>query len=279
MLRRILKLRDRCYAIGKRTLIIGILNVTPDSFSADGIYSDRERAISLALRMMDEGSDIIDVGGESTRPGSEPISVGEELRRVLPVVEGLVKRNVPVSVDTYKPEVARKVLELGVDLINDVTGLRNSEMASLVADYKAGVVIMHMKGEPKTMQDGPTYERGVVVEVKDFLATGIKVATDAGIENEGIIVDPGIGFGKTSEHNVEILRRLAEFKDLGQPIMVGPSRKGFIGKILDSPVDQRLEGTLAAVVASVANGADMVRVHDVRECSRAVKVADSVFRS
>ncbi len=279
MLRRILKLRDRCYAIGKRTLIIGILNVTPDSFSGDGIYSDRERAISLGLRMMDEGSDIIDVGGESTRPGSEPISVGEELRRVLPVVEGLVKRNVPVSVDTYKPEVARKVLELGVDLINDVTGLRNSEMASLVADYKAGVVIMHMKGEPKTMQDGPTYERGVVVEVKDFLATGIKVATDAGIENEGIIVDPGIGFGKTSEHNVEILRRLAEFKDLGQPIMVGPSRKGFIGKILDSPVDQRLEGTLAAVVASVANGADMVRVHDVRECSRAVKVADSVFRS
>lgn len=258
---------------------MGILNVTPDSFSGDGICEDPAKAVSRAVRMVKEGADIVDVGGESSRPGSQPINANEELKRVIPVVKGLVECNVPIAVDTYKPEVAREVLELGAEMINDITGLRNPKMARLVADYDAGVVIMHMKGEPKTMQDSPVYERSVMEEVKDFLASQVAVAKDAGIDSKSIVIDPGIGFGKTVNHNLEIMRNLASLKDLEEPVMVGPSRKSFIGKILDLPIDQRLEGTLASVVASIINGADIVRVHDVRECSRAIRITDAIRRS
>ena len=274
-----LKLRKTSIELGKRTLLMGILNITPDSFSGDGIYEDPRRAVERALRMVKEGASIVDVGGESTRPRSEPVNAKEELRRVIPVVKGLVERNVPIAVDTYKPEVAREVLKLGADIINDITGLKNPKMAGLIADYEAGVVIMHMKGEPKTMQDNPSYERDVMGEVRDFLASRIVAAEDAGINPESIIIDPGIGFGKTIDHNLEIIRNLASLKDLSKPIMVGPSRKSFIGKILDLPVGQRLEGTLATVVASIMNGADIVRVHDVQECDRAIRITDALIRS
>ena len=258
---------------------MGILNITPDSFSGDGIYDDPRKAVACALRMVKEGASIVDVGGESTRPRSDPVNAKEELRRVIPVVKGLVEHNVPIAVDTHKPEVAREVLELGADMINDITGLTNPKMVGLIADYEAGVVIMHMKGEPKTMQDNPVYERNIMGEVKDFLASRITVAEHASIDPESIIIDPGIGFGKTVNHNLEIIRNLASLKDLSKPVMVGPSRKSFIGKILDLPVGQRLEGTLAAVVASVINGADIVRVHDVQECNRAIRITDALFRS
>ena len=274
-----LALRKHSLDLGKRTLIMGILNVSPDSFSGDGIYEDPAKAVSHAIRMVEEGASIVDIGGESSRPRSEPVSAKEELRRVTPVIKGLVECNVPISVDTYKPEVAREVLELGADMINDITGLANPELAQLIAQYKAGVVIMHMKGDPKTMLENAIYERGVIEEVKAFLSSRIAMAKDSGIDAERIIVDPGIGFAKKVNHSLEIIRNLSSLKDLMEPIMIGPSRKGFIGKILDLPVDQRLEGTLAVAVASVINGADIVRVHDVRECSRAIRIADAIFRS
>jgi dihydropteroate synthase len=198
---------------------------------------------------------------------------------VVPVVKGLVERNIPISVDTYKPEVAREALELGANMINDITGLTNPKMAGLIADHEAGIVIMHMKGEPKTMQNNPIYEHGVMEEVKIFLTSQISVAEDAGIDPESIVIDPGIGFGKTLNHNLEIIRNLASLKDLSKPVMVGPSRKSFIGKILDLPVDQRLEGTLATIVASAINGADIVRVHDVPESNQALTITDTIFRS
>lgn len=274
-----LRLRKHSLELGKRTLIMGILNVTPDSFSEDGICEAPAKAVSHAIRMVEEGASIVDIGGESSRPGSESVNVKEELRRIVPVVRGLVERNVPISVDTYKPEVAREVLELGADMINDITGLTNPKLTGLIAEYKAGVVIMHMKGEPKTMQDNPVYERGVMEEVKDFLASRIALAKEASIDPASIVIDPGIGFGKTVNHNLEIIRKLASLKDLSKPVMVGPSRKSFIGKILDLPVSQRLEGTLAAIVVSVINGADIVRVHDVQECNRAIRITDAISRS
>ncbi len=278
MTARRLRLRNHSFELGTRTLIMGILNVTPDSFSGDGVYKDSVGAVSRAKRMVEDGADIIDVGGESSRPGSDPVSAEEELRRLIPVVEALVAQRIPLSVDTHKPEVARRVLEVGADVINDITGLRNPRMAEEVADYGAGVVIMHMKGEPKTMQIDPTYA-SVVREVKDFLGSQISAAEDAGISEDSIVVDPGIGFGKTVEHNLEILARLRSLSELGMPILVGPSRKSFIGKLLDLPVDQRLEGSIAAVAASVMNGADIVRVHEVRECRRAIKIIDSISRT
>ena len=273
-----LKLQNHSLELGKRTLIMGILNITPDSFSGDGIYEDPEKAVARALTMMKEGASIIDIGGESSRPGSQPVNAKEELGRVIPVVKSLVECNVPISVDTYKPEVAREVLKLGADMINDITGLTNPKMKGLIADYEAGVVIMHMKGEPKTMQNNPIYEHGVMEEVKDFLASQILMAEEAGIAPESIVIDPGIGFGKTINHNLEIIRKLASLKDLSKPIMVGTSRKSFIGKILDLHVEQILEGTLATVVASVMNGADIVRVHDVPESNQALTITDTLFR-
>jgi dihydropteroate synthase len=260
-------------AFGSRPLVMGIINVTPDSFSDGGKHARAEEAIEAGRRMAADGADIIDVGGESTRPGSEPVSADVELARVVPVVGALARElAVPISIDTRRAEVARAALDAGASMVNDVSALAGDGMAELVAERRCPVVLMHMLGEPGTMQDDPTYD-DVVEDVTRYLADRIRFAVSKGISRDLTIVDPGIGFGKTAEHNLELLRRLAELRALGRPIMVGPSRKTFIGKVLDLPVDRRLEGTLAAVAVAVLNGADIVRVHDVAEGAKAARVA------
>ncbi len=265
------------YDFASRTHLVGVLNVTPDSFSDGGKYFDRSAAIEQGIRMAEEGADIIDIGGESTRPGSDPIPLDEELRRVLPVITELSgKVNVPISIDTYKPAVARKALEAGATIINDISGLTfDPEMPGIAAEYGATVVIMHIKGLPKTMQENPRYD-DVVSEIKAFLEERIHRAEEHGVNQ--IIIDPGIGFGKNVGHNLEILRRLNELRELGYPVMVGPSRKSFIGMILNLPVDSRLEGTAAAVAVSILNGANLVRVHDVLAMKRVALIVDAVKR-
>ncbi|SMB99240.1 Dihydropteroate synthase [Thermanaeromonas toyohensis ToBE] len=267
------------FSFGERTYIMGILNVTPDSFSDGGLYFDLGRALERAHIMVEAGADIIDVGGESTRPGSDPVPLEEELRRVLPVVERLARElKVPISIDTYKAEVARQALERGATLINDITGLRGDpQMPEVVARFGCPVVVMHIKGTPKNMQENPTYE-DVVAEVKEYLREGVELAVKAGLPREKVIIDPGIGFGKTVEHNLKILQSLKEFKALGQPLLVGTSRKSFIGKILNLPVHERLLGTAATVALSIAGGADIVRVHDVGEMRQVVQMADAIVR-
>lgn len=260
-----------------RTIIMGILNITPDSFSDGGLFADAGRAFEHAMQMIKDGADIIDIGGESSRPGSEPVSEDEELKRIMPVVERLVKEsNVIVSIDTCKPKVAEACLKKGAHMINDITGLRNREMIKLAAEYNVPAVIMHMKGEPKNMQQNPEYIN-VIQEIKNFFTDRINEARKHGVRD--IIIDPGIGFGKTTLHNLQILKRLIEFKDLKCPILVGTSRKSFIGNVSNLPVNERLEGTLASVAIAIINGADIVRVHDVKECSRAVQIADAVRRA
>ena len=254
---------------------MGILNVTPDSFSDGGKFFSAEKAVDHALAMADEGADFIDVGGESTRPGSEPLPLDEELRRVVPVIEKLSKKiSLPISIDTYKSSVAEAALSVGATLVNDVSGLTfDGAMVQTIARHRASVVIMHIKGTPRTMQQNPQYEN-VVTEVATFLATQAQKAHTAGIEQ--IIVDPGIGFGKTLQHNLQLMRNLHEIANLGFPLLVGPSRKSFIGTILDLPTDERLEGTAAAVTTCILNGAHIVRVHDVKEMKRVAKVADAL---
>jgi dihydropteroate synthase len=274
-----LRFRDYSFELGGRTLVMGILNLTPDSFSGDGIYHDSGRAVRRAMEMREEGADLIDVGGESTRPGSTPVGADVELKRIAPVVKRLVALGIPVSVDTYKPKVAERVLDMGAHAINDITGLRDRKMAIAVAERSAGVVIMHMKGRPMTMQKDRVYPDGVVATVLRFLRSQSRVAHEAGIKDESVVVDPGIGFGKTAEQNSEIIRGLASLKTLRRPILVGPSRKSFLERSANAPLNQRLDGTIAVVVASVMNGADMVRVHNVAECKRAVAVADAIARA
>ena len=256
------------------TIIMGVLNVTPDSFSDGGLFFDHKKAIEHAKQMFKDGAQIIDVGGESTRPGSLPISEKEELNRVKPVIEKLLKEvNVPISIDTYKPRIAEECLRLGAHMVNDVTGMTNKNIINIVKKYQVPAIAMHMKGKPKIMQKNPRY-KDVVKEIKLFLKNRISAARKAGIKD--IIIDPGIGFGKTTEHNLQILKRLNEFKELKCPILLGPSRKSFIGNITGMTADERLEGTLAAVAIAVMNGANIVRVHDVKECKMAVQVADAV---
>ena len=257
-----------------RVLIMGILNVTPDSFSDGGRFLSPDAAVERALAMEKEGADIIDVGGESSRPGADPVPVEEELRRVLPVLERLRgKLRIPISIDTTKAEVAEAALRAGASIVNDISALRfDPAMAPLVAKFGAGLVLMHMLGTPKTMQQAPHYE-DVVTEVRDFLAERAQYAQSQGIPREAIAVDPGIGFGKTVEHNLELLRRLPELVELGFPVLVGPSRKSFIGAILGLGVEERLEGTLAACAVAVVRGADILRVHDVKEVRRAADLA------
>jgi dihydropteroate synthase len=257
-----------------RTLIMGILNITPDSFSDGGKFVSFEAAIAHAKRMVEDGADIIDIGGESTRPGSPPVTMGEELKRVKPVIEGLANEiNIPLSIDTYKSQVADECLKAGASIVNDITGLMDKKMIKVAADAKAPVVLMHMKGTPQNMQVKPLYN-DVVREVLLFLRERVEFANDLGVDD--IIVDPGIGFGKTAEHNLKLLQHLEDIKTLGCPILVGPSRKSFIGNVTGLPVDARLEGTLAAVSVAVMNGANIVRVHDVLECKRAVQVVDAI---
>lgn len=257
-----------------RVLIMGILNVTPDSFSDGGRFLSPDAAVERALVMEGEGADIIDIGGESSRPGAEPVSVEEELGRVLPVLERLRGRlRIPISIDTTKAEVAEAALRAGARIVNDISALRfDPAMAPLVAESGAGLVLMHMLGTPKTMQQSPHYD-DVVREVRGFLAERAQYAQSQGIPREAIAVDPGIGFGKTVEHNLELLRRLPELVELGFPVLVGPSRKSFIGAVLGLPVGERLEGTLAACAVAVVRGADILRVHDVRQVRRAADLA------
>ena len=257
---------------------MGILNVTPDSFSDGSLYFDKSAAIKRALQMVEDGADIIDIGGESTRPGSEPVTIEEELRRTIPVIEVLAKEiKIPISIDTYKSEVAKRALDAGSSMVNDISGLRfDPEMPGVISKYKVPVVIMHIKGTPKAMQQNPVYE-ALIPEIIDYLREGIRTALESGIPEDKIIIDPGIGFGKTFNHNLEIINNLREFTLLEKPILIGPSRKAFIGKILgDVPVTDRLEGTAAAVAISIMNGANIIRVHDVKEMVRVAKVTDAI---
>ncbi|MCX7983671.1 MAG: dihydropteroate synthase [Bacteroidetes bacterium] len=261
------------YDFSQRTYLMGIVNVTPDSFSDGGKYYSTSAAVDHALQLIDEGADIIDIGGESTRPGSDPVAVDEEIRRTIPVIDQLSKRTViPISIDTYKSEVARAALDAGASIVNDISGMTfDIHMADVVAESNASVVLMHIQGTPKTMQEHPTYNH-VTSEVFNFLEQRAFYATQRGIRQ--IIVDPGIGFGKTFEHNIQLIRELSQFKKLGYPLLVGPSRKSFIGAILNLPPHERVEGTAAAVAMCILNGAQIVRVHDVKVMKRVAQVVD-----
>lgn len=253
---------------------MGVVNVTPDSFSDGGLFLATECAVEHAKRLVEEGADIVDVGGESSRPGSDPVTEEEELNRIGPVVTALVKNlNVPISIDTYKPRTADCCLDLGATMVNDITGLRCPDMREVVARHDVPAVIMHMKGEPKTMQQNPSYG-DVVSDVKDFLSRRALAAEQSGVRQ--VVIDPGIGFGKTVAHNMTLLSRLSEFKELPYPVLIGVSRKSSIGQITGTPVDERLPGTLAATAIAVLNGADVVRVHDVKECRQAVQIAEAI---
>jgi dihydropteroate synthase len=256
--------------------LMGVVNVTPDSFSDGGRYLDADTAIAHGVELVRDGAEILDVGGESTRPGAEPVGAGEELRRVEPVVAGLAGV-ATVSIDTSKAAVAEAAIDAGAGIVNDVTALRgDAKMAGLCAERGVGVVLMHMPGDPRTMQDEPAYG-DVVDEIKSFLGERVEAAVAAGIAEERIWLDPGIGFGKTVEHNLELLRRLAELRELGRPLVIGTSRKSFIGKIDGSEVDERLGGSVASSVLAAAEGADVLRVHDVAETAQAVRVAEAVL--
>ena len=263
------------YDLSSRTHIMGVLNVTPDSFSDGGKFYALESALARAREMVDQGADFLDIGGESTRPGSDPVPLEEEIRRVAPIIERLAKdMTVPISIDTYKAKVADAALNSGAVIVNDITGLTfDPGMVDVVVRHHASVVIMHMKGTPKTMQQDPHYE-DVTVEIADFLQKQALKARKSGVNQ--IIIDPGIGFGKKLEHNLELIKRLAELRRSGCPLLIGPSRKSFIGMLLNLPVDQRLEGTAAAVTACILNGANIIRVHDVMEMKRVAIIADAL---
>ena len=261
----------------RRTVLMGIINVTPDSFYDGGKRLDPDKAVADGIDLIEAGAEVLDVGGESTRPGAKPVSVEEELQRVLPVIRGLRRNiNVPISIDTYKAQVAGAALGEGADIVNDISALRfDPQMAVLVAAEKVPIVLMHMQGTPRTMQAEPCYN-DVLREVQEFLTTQVHFAIEAGVERENIIIDPGIGFGKNLEHNLTLLRGLPALASMGQPLLVGASRKTFIGKILGVEPDERLEGSLAAAIAAVFGGAHIVRVHDVKETRRAIRVADAI---
>ncbi|MGZ8581058.1 MAG: dihydropteroate synthase [Actinomycetota bacterium] len=273
--------REHVLPLGERTLVMGIVNVTPDSFSDGGLHGTADDAVAHGVRLALDGADILDVGGESTRPGSDPVSIDEELARIVPVVAGLreaAPARVALSVDTRRPEVARAALDVGASIVNDVTAAADPAMFDLVAKAGAGLVLMHMLGEPKTMQDDPRYD-DVVTEVRDFLAARLGAAVAAGVPRDRLCVDPGIGFGKNLAHNLALLHDIASFEDLRVPVLVGASRKGFIGQLtgVDDPAG-RVDGTAGAVAWCAAHGVDVVRVHDVLEMTRVVRVVDAIVR-
>jgi dihydropteroate synthase len=264
--------------LGERTLVMGILNATPDSFSGDGLGDDLDAAVAQARRFAVDGADLLDVGGQSTRPGSEEVTVDEEQRRVIPLIKRLVAElDLPISVDTDKAAVAAAALDAGAALVNDVRALQGEGMLELAATRGVPVCLMHMLGTPRTMQDCPAYE-DVVSDVYRFLAERVEACRTAGVPRDRIVIDPGIGFGKTVRHNLALLRRLREFRSLGCPILVGVSRKSTIGQVLDLPPGQRLEGTAAACACAIQTGADVIRVHDVREMVRVARMTDAICR-
>ncbi len=272
--------RGKVLDLGSRTHVMGILNATPDSFSDGGQYAEAERALTHARDMAAAGADIIDIGGESTRPGAAPLAEEEELRRIIPLIERLSSElAVPISVDTYKSSVAKKAIEAGASIVNDISGLRFSrDMANVVADSGVAVIIMHIKGTPRDMQQDPVYD-DVVGEIMAYLEEGIGLAVKAGVDREKILIDPGIGFGKTLEHNLIILNRLEEFQALGRPIVLGSSRKKFIGTVLGIPApEQRIDGTAATVAIGIEHGARVVRVHDVARMAQVARMTDAIVK-
>jgi len=272
--------KNYSFDFSRKTYVMGILNVTPDSFSDGGLFFHKQRAVEQALRMVKEGADIIDIGGESTRPGADPVSVKEEIKRVVPVISALAEKvRVPISIDTCKAQVADEAVSAGASIINDISGLRYDKgMAGVAAHHKVPVVIMHIKGTPGNMQKNPVY-KALIPEIMDYLRGGIDIALNAGVSDDMMIIDPGIGFGKTVWHNLEIINRLDEFKGFEKPVLLGPSRKSFIGKLLGNlPVTDRLEGTAAAIAIGISKGANIIRVHDIKEMSRVAKIADEITR-
>ena len=260
------------------TLIMGILNMTPDSFSDGGQFKSHNKAIDHALKMVEEGANIIDIGGESTRPGAEAVQLEEELSRTIPIIEAIrLKSDCLISIDTYKSKVAKAALDAGADMVNDISGLTfDHNMASLVAERNVPVIIMHIKGKPGDMQKNPNYDN-LIKEIKAFFEVQIAIAKKAGIDSGNIILDPGIGFGKRLEDNFEIIRELGQISTMGYPVLLGPSRKSFIGFTLDLPVEERIEGTLASITAGVINGARIVRVHDIRATRRTLTITEKIM--
>lgn len=269
------KFRDRFFECGIRTRLMGILNVTPDSFSDGGSFTDTERAVDHAIEMINNGAEIIDIGGESTRPGAPEIDEKEELNRILPVVKELKKRAPEsiISIDTTKAEVASATLAEGADIINDVSGLqRDPEIANIAAKYRAGLIIMHMRGTPATMKQLTNYDN-MLCEVRTFLENSANIATLRGVKKENIMIDPGIGFAKNTQQNIEIIREIAKFAESSYPLLVGPSRKNFIGDILEEPnPEKRLWGTAATVAYLAMQKVDLIRVHDVKEMREVIQV-------
>jgi len=264
----------------ERPLVMGILNVTPDSFYDGGKYYDIENAIAHALQMVEDGADIIDVGGESTRPFSELISVEDELKRIIPVIEHIrTHSDIAISIDTNKARVAREAHLAGADIVNDISGFTfDSDMAAVVAELNMYAIIMHIKGIPKDMQQNPRYE-DVVSEIKTFFVERMAFAKKHGVEEERIILDPGIGFGKRVEDNLRIIKQLGDFKEFGRPILIGTSMKSFIGQITDSPLQERVDGTLASIAISAWNGANIVRVHDVKKAKKVMLLTSAIMSS
>ena len=266
--------------IGGNAIIMGIVNITPDSFSNDGFNNDIDGVLRHAVELVNDGANIIDIGGESTRPNATQITEEEEIKRVIPVIKELSQIiNIPISIDTYKAKVAAKALDAGAQIINDVSALSaDKEMVNVAAANDVPIVLMHMKGNPQTMQKSPDYN-DVITEIITFFQETIRNAVRCGIDKNNIIIDPGIGFGKKVHHNLEILNRLRDFKTIGSPILVGSSRKSFIGKITNKPADQRLLGSLATVAIAITHGANIVRVHDVKETSETVKICNAILNS
>ena len=260
---------------------MGVLNITPDSFSDGGQFTSTDSAILHLEKMLDDGADIIDIGGESTKPGSDPVSANEESKRIVPIIKAAKSKykDILISVDTYKSSVAKKAIESGADFINDISGLTfDNDMAPLLAQLNIPVVVMHIKGKPKTMQKNISYSN-LISDMKSFFINQSNYAIKSGIKERNIIIDPGIGFGKTFDHNFTLLKRLSEFKDLGFPLLIGPSRKAFIGDVLNLPPNKRIEGTIATIVAGILNGANIIRVHDVKEVKRATIITEKILKA
>lgn len=258
--------------------IMGIVNVTPDSFSDGGQFNTIDKAVAHAMQLVEQGADILDIGGESTRPGATPVPLEEELKRVIPVIKALAKAGVPLSIDTYKPEVMRAAIDAGVDIVNDVCALQETGALEIVAASQVGVCLMHMQGRPQTMQADPQYQ-DVVAEVIGFLAARLKAAEQAGIARERIVLDPGFGFGKRTEHNLTLLNHLSSLQSLGLPLLIGLSRKSVLGQVVGVSIDERIHASIAASVVSVMKGANIVRVHDVKPTVDALKIVSAVMKN
>jgi len=290
-----LQISNHTFDWGSRTYIMGILNITPDSFSGDGLLApsgavgEAEAALAQAKEFLADGADILDVGGESTRPGSQPVSMDEEMGRVIPAIEAIAKEfpDALISIDTYKASVAEQAFKAGAQILNDVWALRaDHQLASVAAAFRVPVILMHNRSNPASVEVreqlgnayiGSEYE-DLIEDVKRELLFSVELAKKAGVEESHIILDPGIGFGKTREHNLELINRLDEIRALGYPVLLGPSRKSFIGFTLDLPADQRVEGTAATIAIGIARGADIIRVHDVKEMARVAKMTDAIVR-